>query len=264
MAKLTIALFQNNSVVLDPEAQCEALRLAAQNAAMANAGLLITPELYMSGYKIPGAVQRISEPQDGDFLQSVSKIARDAGIAILCGYPERSADGVYNSAALVGSDGSPVLNHRKLHLSGPYEKEHFIVDNKDVQVANVNGVTVAPLICYDVEFPEAVRAAALAGAELVAVPTALVDQFAFLTRTLIPTRAFENGIFVAYANHAGSEADLSYCGLSTVARPDGSFKQAESADEALLIVSIDTDEIAGCRARLPYLTDRRGDLVGNI
>lgn len=218
----------------------------------------------MSGYKIPDQVASVAEPVDGRFMLAVASIAREAGLAILCGYPEQSAAGVYNSAALFGSDGTLLLNHRKLHLSGPYEKSHFITDANSVQIADVGGVKVAPLICYDVEFPEAVRAAALAGAELVAVPTALVDQFAFLTRTLIPTRAFENGIFVAYANHAGSEADLSYCGLSTVARPDGSFKQAKGAGEALLIVSIDTDEIAGCRARLPYLTDRRGDLLDSI
>lgn len=263
MTKLTLALFQNNSVPIDPSAQASALRQAAKNAAMANAALLISPELYMSGYKIPGQVDDVAEPVTGPFMQSVCRIAQDTGVAILCGYPEQGDDGVYNSVALIDSDGQLLINHRKLHLSGPYEKGHFIVDSNQVQVADVNGVKVAPLICYDVEFPEAVRAAALAGAQLVAVPTALVEQFAFLTRTLIPTRAFENGIFVAYANHAGSEADLNYCGLSTVARPDGSFIQAKGAGQELLVVTIDTDDIAGCRTRLPYLTDRRTDLLGS-
>lgn len=263
MTQLTVALLQNDSHALDPSAQAQALRLAAEKAVKANAGLLITPELYMSGYKIPGKVSGIAEPADGSFMQSVCQIAKDTGIAILCGYPEQGDDGVYNSAALADSDGTLVLNHRKLHLSGPYEKSHFIVDHNTIQIVDIKGVKVAPLICYDVEFPETVRAAALAGAELVAVPTALVEQFGFLTRTLIPTRAFENGIFVAYANHAGSEADLNYCGLSTVARPDGQFTQAEGAGEELLIVTIDTDEIAGCRERLPYLTDRRHDLLDN-
>ena len=261
MTQLTLALFQNDSVLLDPSAQAVALRKAAEKAALANAGLLISPELYMSGYKIPGQVDDIAEPVAGAFMQSVCKIARDTGVAILCGYPEQAEGGVYNSAALIGNDGQLLVNHRKLHLSGPYEKGHFIVDSNQVQVCDIGGVKVAPLICYDVEFPEAVRAAALAGAELVAVPTALVEQFAFLTRTLIPTRAFENGLFVAYTNHAGSEADMNYCGLSTVARPDGSFSQTEGAGEELMVVTIDTDDIAASRARLPYLTDRRTDLL---
>lgn len=262
MTKLTLALFQNDSVIMDPAAQAVALRQAAENAAVANAGLLISPELYMSGYKIPGQVEGVAQAVDGPFMQSVCEVARDTGIAILCGYPEQGAEGIYNSAALIGSAGQLLINHRKLHLSGPYEKDHFITDTNQVQVANINGVCVAPMICYDVEFPEAVRSAALLGAELIAVPTALVEQFSFLTRTLIPTRAFENGVFVAYTNHAGSEADLNYCGLSTVAGPDGRFTQTEGASEELLIVTIDTADIAACRTRLPYLNDRRTDLLG--
>lgn len=263
MAQLTVALYQNDSVVLDPDSQAKALRQAAENAAMANARLLITPELYMSGYHIPDQVAGVAEPSDGAFMQSVCAIAKDNGIAIVFGYPEQDERGTYNSAALVSSDGSLTINHRKMHLSGPYEKSHFILDSNVVQVADIDGIKVAPMICYDVEFPETVRSAALAGAQLVAVPTALVEQFGFLTRTLIPTRAFENGIFVAYANHAGSEGELKYCGLSTVARPDGSFTQTEGANEDLLVVTIDTDEITACRKRLPYLTDRRDDLLGD-
>ena len=69
------------------------------------------------------------------------------------------------------------------------------------------------LICYDVEFPEAVRSLALDGAELVAVPTALIRPFAIVARTLVPARAFENQVHVAYAGlcgmaSAGSRASL--------------------------------------------------------
>ena len=132
-----------------------------------------------------------------------------------------------------------------------------MTDDNDVQLTEIGGIKVAPMICYDVEFPETVRKAALLGADLVAVPTALVTQFAFLTSTMIPTRAFENGLFVAYVNHAGTEADLEYCGLSTLARPGGDFRQCKQGVEDLLIAEIDTSEIAKSRERLPYLTDRR-------
>ena len=261
MAKLTIALFQNDSKPLDTAAQLAALSQAAHTAHLATAKLLITPELFMSGYKVPGEVAGIAQSVDGPFLSEVANLARRNSIAILCGYPEREGDKIYNSAALFDYEGQLLINHRKLHLSGPYEKSEFVTDGNAVQVAEVDGVRVAPLICYDVEFPEAVRSAALKGAELITVPTALVEQFDFLTRTLIPTRAFENGVFVAYTNHAGSEADLTYCGLSTVAGPDGNFQQCEGAGEDLLVTTIDTDIIVKCRERLPYLVDRRTDLL---
>ena len=261
MPQVKIALFQNDSVPLDPAAQTEALKSAAREAAGQGAQLLITPELFMSGYYIPGQAQHIAESVGGPFLTSVAEIARSVNMAILAGYPEHAARGVYNSAALVSAGGELLINHRKLHLSGAYEKTEFITDNNQVQLAEVAGIRVAPLICYDVEFPEAVRSAALKGAHLIAVPTALVAEYDFLTRTLIPTRAFENGLFVAYVNHAATESNLTYCGLSTFAGPFGRFQQTAGAGEELLIVTLDTDEIIRARSRLPYLDDRRSDLI---
>ena len=261
MTELVVALYQNNSVPLNPAAQVDALGQAARNAAEAGAQLLITPELFMTGYYIPGKVSQMAESADGPFIEAVSSIANDAGLAILVGYPELSNSGVFNSAALIANDGELLINHRKLHLSGAYEKSEFILDANKVQVAEIAGVKVAPMICYDVEFPEAVRSAALKGAELVAVPTALIDQYYFLTRTLIPTRAFENGLYVAYVNHAGSEGNLKYCGLSTLAGPLGQFEQTAGSAEELLVGTINTAVIADARQRLPYHADMRLDLV---
>ena len=255
-----VALFQNDSVPANPDAQLEALETAAASAARAGADLLITPEMFMSGYYIPGRVDELAEAVDGPFMQSVARIAAANRLALLIGYPERSSRGTFNSAALLDSDGALLLNHRKFHLSGAYEKQHFIIDDNEVQVATIADLKVAPLICYDVEFPEAVRAAALKGAELVVVPTALVEEYEFLTRTLIPTRAFENGFYVAYVNHAGSEAELNFCGQSTFAGPFGDFRQISGNNQDLMIVEIDRSAVPAARARLPYLSDRRPDI----
>ena len=129
----------------------------------------------------------------------------------------------------------------------------------EVVTAGINGVTVAPLICYDVEIPEAVRAAARAGADLVMVPTALRQQYSHLTETMIPTRAFENGIYVAYVNHAGTEDEFVYCGLSRLAGPRGSVSSAGS-EACVHICTLDTTEIENARAELPYLREARRDL----
>ena len=260
MAKLRLALFQHGSHPGEKDAQLSALQAAAHDAAGAGAHLLITPELFMAGYNIGDRARELAEPADGPFLTRASEIAQEHGIAILCAYAERNGNALYNSAALLDTDGNRVFNFRKLHASGSYEKSTYGLGD-DIVTAVVNGVTIAPLICYDVEQPEAVRAAALKGAEVVCVPTALRQQYAHLTETMIPTRAFENGCFVAYVNHAGSEGDFHYCGLSRLAAPDGSVVSARANGPELVIVEADTDRIAAARAELPYLADRRTDLL---
>ena len=261
MAKLRLALLQHESRPGDKNGQIEALRSAAADAADAGAHLLITPELFMAGYNIAEQAHELAEPADGPFLEAVSGIARDHGVAILCAYAERNGAQLYNSAALIDASGARTLNFRKLHASGSYEKATYACGD-DVVTAQLNGVTIAPLICYDVEQPEAVRAAALKGADVVCVPTALRKQYAHLTETMIPTRAFENGCFVAYINHAGSEGDFHYCGLSRLAAPDGTVVSAKGDGPELVIADVDTDRIAAARAELPYLADRRADLLG--
>jgi len=262
MAKLTLALFQCDSHAGDKAAQLTSLQNAARQARDGGADLLITPELYMAGYNIGDLVHELAEPEDGPFMGEVSELARDCGIHILCAFAERATERIYNSATLFGTDGSRLFTYRKLHLSGAYEKATFETGD-DVLTARIAGVTVAPLICYDVEFPEAVRSVARAGAEVVCVPTALREQYAHLAETMIPTRAFENGLYVAYVNQAGAEGDWHYCGKSRLAGPDGRIVATAGAGQELVFATAESERIAAARAELPYLEDLRPDLMLN-
>lgn len=119
---------------------------------------------------------------------------------------------------------------------------------------------VGLLICYDIEFPEASRMFALAGAELIAVPTALMEPYCRTTRIIIPARAYENQLFVAYVNRCGAEADLTYCGLRCVVGPDGEDLVKAGRTEGLFFADIDVSAIAAAKGENPYRTDLRPDL----
>ena len=111
------------------------------------------------------------------------------------------------------------------------------------------------MICYDVEFPENVRQAALAGAHVVIVPTALGRSWPIVANQVIPTRAFENGVYVVYANHAGTEGQTEYLGESCVAGPDGQFVARADSSACILVAEIDSKAIVAARAKIPYLLD---------
>ena len=78
---------------------------------------------------------------------------------------------------------------------------------------------------------------------------------------LVPARAAENQLFVAYANRAGPEGDLDFIGQSCIADPDGAdLARAGRTDEGLIFADLDRAAIATVRARFSYLDDRRRDL----
>ncbi len=234
----------------------DALDQAAERAA--GSDLLVLPELFLTGYNIGAdALRARAEPQDGPHAHHAAEIARRHRVALLYGYPERAIDGaLYNSALLVGADGRTLANYRKTHLFGDMERAVFTPGAEPFVLADVAGVRTGILICYDVEFPEAVRGLALRGADLVAVPTALMQPYAFVADIMVRTRAFENQVFLMYANRCGEEPPLHYVGHSCIVGPDGTDLARAGAGSQMLSATLDFDAAAQSRALNTYLQDR--------
>lgn len=234
----------------------------AEACAAADADLLVTPEMFLTGYDIGAdAVAALAEPADGPSADAVAAIARTSGTAVLYGYPERHGGRVANAVALVGPDGTRLAGYRKTHLFGALDRACFTASDTPPAVATWNGWGLGLLVCYDVEFPETVRALALAGADAVLVPTANMLPYDHVPRVLVPARAWENQVYVAYANWCGTEGSLTYGGLSCVAGPDGAVVRA-GRDPELLVAELDRSALAVSRRANPYLADRRPDLYG--
>lgn len=237
---------------------------AADRAAAAGAGLLVAPEMFLTGYAIGDDIARLAEPADGDSADAVADIAGRRGLAIAYGYPERHGETVYNSAQLVSADGSRLANYRKTHLFGCFERDHFQPGGQPVVQAELDGLTVGLMICYDVEFPENVRAHALAGTDLLVVPTAQMHPFQFVAESVVPVRAFENQMYVAYVNRVGQEGEFEFVGLSTLAGPDGVARTRAGRGEELVFADADPVALAASREANPYLQDRRPGLYGSL
>jgi 5-aminopentanamidase len=166
---------------------------------------------------------------------------------------------IYNAANLIDGD-QLLLTHRKMQLFGHIDRARFTPGPSRPGVASLRGRMVSLLICFDVEFPETVRSAAHTGADLVLVPTANMRGFETVNRVLVPARAIENGVSVAYANWVGPEGAQDYCGLSAVAAPDGTVQWASEDDEDLLVANIPEPTLRG--ADEDHLSRLRRDLFG--
>jgi 5-aminopentanamidase len=261
-----IAIFQGPDDSGEAEHNLALLEQTARQAAAAGARLVIFSEMFLTGYNIgPAAASMLAQPVDGPAATRVAAVARETGIGIVYGYPERGSDGgVYNSALFIGPDGSRLANYRKCHLFGDLDRAMFRPGEHPVVTAEFEGLRVGFLICYDVEFPEPVRLLAEAGVDLVIVPTAQMDNFIYTAEHMIGIRAFENQVFVAYANRSGAERDLVYCGRSVVAGPDGLDLARAGLDAGLMLAEISPARLAASRAANPYLRDRRPELYGAL
>jgi len=262
---MRLALFQGPADSGTVATNLALLDAQAAAAAARGATLLLLPEMFLTGYNLGrDRIHALAEPADGPSAQAASGIARKHGVTLLYGYPERDGERVYNSARLILPDGTLAANYRKAHLFGPDERATFTAGDAIATVVSVGDLRVGVLICYDVEFPESVRLLALAGADLVAVPTALMPPYEFVPASMIPTRAFENQIFVAYANRCGEENGLRYIGRSCIAAPDGSV--LASADEAPALIFADLDPVRyrASHEANTYFRDRRPMLYGPL
>ncbi len=216
--------------------------------------LLVCPELFMSGYDVGDKLFTRAESSDGPFAHLVAELSLASGTTIVYGYPERAGAKLYNAAACISPAGRLLANHRKLVLPPGFESRYF-EPGSELTVFEIGGVRCAILICYDAEHPESVRAAAEAGVQVVIVPTALVDAFPNVALQMMPTRAFENGVWVLYANHAGHEAGAHYLGASCIVAPNGNDVARASAVEQVISARLDMACVTAAQARLPYLRD---------
>ena len=255
--------------------------------------LLVFPELYLSGYLLsPAAVRDLAEPVDGPSLTRVAAVARHFALAVCCPYAERAIVGgvecFYDAIALFDADGRLLRNYRKTHLWGPDEKRCWTPgylhreEGPAWTVQRVNGIPVGLLNCYEAEFPELSRLLALAGAQIIVIPTA-ADAWAQLShgqrtdrsypdvsRSLIPAHAFQNHCFVAYANRCGEETvdglvKASYLGNSIICGPHGDVLCAARSEPTLLIADCLPAEYGPTHPMgTSYLEDLRPDLYARL
>ncbi|MDQ2095907.1 carbon-nitrogen hydrolase family protein [Rhodalgimonas zhirmunskyi] len=231
---MKLALCQTSPTDGDIEAALARLDTMLAAAALAGARMAVFPELYLPGYNRPDLHQTLAQPQGGDWMLKAASLAARHHIGLTLGWAERDGDTCYNAATAFGPDGATLAHYRKIQLYGPMEQKSFAFGNS-YATFNFEGRTCALLICYDVEFAHHVRALAERGVELLLVPTANPAGFEHVSRHIIPARASEYAMTVAYANYCGSEQGLAFGGHSLISAPDGAALASAHTTETMLI-----------------------------
>ena len=217
-----VACAQIAPSVEDPRGNRALTREAVRDAVSGGARLVVLPELATSGYVFESAdeARAAAEPADGPALRAWAGEAARGDAVVVGGFCELGDDGLlHNSAAVV--DGSGVLAvYRKLHL---WDREQLVFEpgREPAPVVETRVGRIGVGVCYDLNFPEVARGLALAGADLIALPT----NFPRYPRpegerpievTLAMATAHSNHVFVAVCDRCGPERGVDWVGGSVV------------------------------------------------
>ncbi len=231
--------------------------------------LLVLPELATTGYENGVNFTDLAEQIPGYTTNYLGKLAGDYHVHIAFGMvvKHKVESVIYNSALLLGPDGEPMGEYRKIHLKGE-EKMAFRGGFK-LPVFETDFGKVGLLIGWDLAFPEAARSLALDGAEIIAVCANWEKPHVEEWRTYLIARALENAVYIAGSNRIGDEYTYSFFGESMLIGPRGElYGQMPKGEppeegtepqppEAFTICKVDLDLIRKYREELQLFQSRQ-------
>jgi N-carbamoylputrescine amidase len=203
------------------------------------------------------------------------KLAAELSVVLPISFFERANNAHYNSIAIIDADGKRLGVYRKSHIpDGPGYREKFYFNPGDTgfKVWRTRYGRIGVGICWDQWFPEAARAMALKGADILFYPTAIGSepQDAAIDskehwQTVMRGHAGANLTPLVSSNRIGREAmsdsEITFYGSSFIAGPQGELiAEAPRKGEAVIAASLDLDRIRAQRSSWGLFRDRRPDL----
>ena len=294
--RIATAQFENQSG--DKNFNLAVIRQITAQAAAAGTQVVAFHECSVTGYTFARRLSReqllaLAEPiPDGPSVQTLIRIARESGVAILAGLFEREDDRIYKAQVCVDGSGL-IARYRKLH---PFINPHILPGDR-YQVFDLHGWKCGILICYDNNIIENVRATTLLGAQIIFMPhvtmctpstrpgagfvdpelwknrarnpDALRSEFhglkgrAWLMKWL-PARAYDNAVYVVFSNPIGMDDDQLKNGCSMILDPFGDvIAECTKLDNDVCIADC-TEEKLTQAGGYRYLQARRPGLYRDI
>ncbi len=254
-ASLSLGIWQDSGIAGDIDSNLEIISEATKRASHCGVDLLVFPECFLTGYFNGDSAVSVAQQIDQNTVSDLQETAKSNATAILVGYYEAKKTKLYNSAMLIGADGKILSNYQKRTLFGDWEHLVFTPGNQHAQVF-YKGFKISVLICFDIEFPELARECAHKGTDLIVVPTSLMAPNDHITNHLVPARAIENQLYIAYANRIGREYDLHFIGKSAIFDPLGAELVRASSDlPELIYAKIFKSVLCDARSKFSYLDE---------
>ena len=219
-----------------------------------SADLIVLPEMFSTGFTFDVDVAAEAEPSTSEVF--LKKLADRHKAAALGGLVRKNSDeSGCNELIAFDPSGKELGRYQKNRTFSYAGESRFYRRGRELTVFHWQDWKVAPMICYDLRFPELFRRVTAKGAELIVVianwPSVRLDHWL----TLLKARAIENLAYVVGVNRCGSDPNHQYPGRSVVIDPWGEVVADAGCEEGLVDVTLDHDRLRRCREEFPVLKD---------
>ena len=275
---VTVAAIQM-SMAVDVATNVATAERLVRAAAATGAQVILIPELFEGHYfckdQLASELARALPIEGHPTIEHFMKLAQELGVVLPISVYERANNTLFNTVAMIDADGSMLGIYRKSHIpDGPgyTEKYYFSPGDTGFQVWNTRFGNIGVGICWDQWFPEAARAMALMGAELLLYPTAIVSEPPNPTwdssmhwQRVMQGHAGANLMPVIAANRTGREVgvnnEITFYGSSFIADATGAkVAEADREEETVLTATFDLDAVRAMRLGWGVFRDRRPEL----
>ncbi|WP_372447572.1 carbon-nitrogen family hydrolase [Neobacillus rhizophilus] len=257
--KLKIACLQMDIAFGNPEKNYQNAEKLIETAISEQPDIIVLPELWTTGYDLT----RLDTIADKGALQTIEFLknaAKKYNVNFVGGSVANQDDqGVKNTLLIINREGELSSEYSKLHLFKLMDEHLYLEAGSEKGLFKLDNHAFAGVICYDIRFPEWIRAHTSEGAEALFVVAEWPAPRLSHWRNLLIARAIENQCFVIACNRSGSDPNNQFAGHSLVIDPWGEIIAEAGADEEILTAEIDLKLVGEIRKQIPIFEDRRPD-----
>lgn len=255
--KFKISCLQMDIAFGDPNKNYQSAERLIEKAVTDQPDIIVLPELWTTGYDLT----RLNEIADNNASQTIDflqKAAQKYQVNFVGGsVANREETGVKNTLLIINKEGKLVHKYSKLHLFKLMDEHVYLEAGSQKGLFQLENHKFAGTICYDIRFPEWIRAHSAEGAEALFVVAEWPAPRLSHWRALLIARAIENQCYVIACNRSGQDPNNHFAGHSMIIDPWGDVIAEAGKSEEILSAEIDMDLVKAVRKQIPIFTDRK-------
>ncbi|MBN1390116.1 MAG: carbon-nitrogen family hydrolase [Candidatus Thermoplasmatota archaeon] len=220
--------------------------------------VVVLPEVFTTGFpydrlpELSGSSKRV--------MADIGRLAAELSTHIMFTLVIEDQGRYFNRFMSIGPDGRVETTYDKTHLFSRAGEDRFFTRGEKLVQFEIGGAIIAPLICYELRYPELSRKQVLEGADILVYPAQWPAYRVFQWETLLRARAIENQCYVIGVGGSGSHGTTEMGGHSMVVAPFGDILCSIDQEEGFARTVIGPERLRNIRKRIPALADRRPDL----